>query len=74
MVNGPEFTADARTPQPRRLVEAHARSAITLNFILSGGDTASFSTALGGVGVPVPAPGALALLASAGLVARRRRR
>lgn len=48
--------------------------AVTLNFILSAGDTASFSSALGGVGVPVPAPGALAILASAGLVARRRRR
>jgi hypothetical protein len=48
--------------------------AVTLNFILSAGDTASFSSSLGGVGVPVPAPGALALLASAGLVARRRRR
>ena len=35
MVNGPEFTAEARTPQPRRLIEAHARSAITLNFIRS---------------------------------------
>lgn len=48
--------------------------AVTLNFILSAGDTASFSSSLGGVGVPVPAPGAIALLASAGLVSRRRRR
>lgn len=48
--------------------------AIRLSFILSAGDTASFSSSLGGIGVPVPAPGALALLASAGLLAPRRRR
>lgn len=48
--------------------------AITLNFILSAGDTASFSSSLGGLGVPVPAPGAFALLASAGLITPRRRR
>ncbi len=35
IVNAPEFTVEARTPQPRRMVEAHARSAITLNFIRS---------------------------------------
>jgi hypothetical protein len=48
--------------------------AITFNFILSSGATASFSTALAGVGNPVPAPGALAVLAVAGIGSRRRRR
>jgi len=48
--------------------------AITFNFILSAGATASFSTAFAGVGTPVPAPGAIAVLAMAGLGARRRRR
>ena len=35
IVNGPEFTAQARTPDPRRMVKAHARSAMTMNFIRS---------------------------------------
>ena len=48
--------------------------AVTLRFVLSNNATASFTTSFGGVGTPVPAPGAFALLASAGLVARRRRR
>jgi len=48
--------------------------AITFNFILSAGATASFSTAFAGVGTPAPAPGAIAVLAMAGLGARRRRR
>ena len=33
MVNGPEFTAEARIPDPRRMIKAHARSAMTMNFI-----------------------------------------
>jgi len=48
--------------------------AVTFRFVLSNNATASFTTSIGGVGTPVPAPGALALLASAGLVARHRRR
>jgi hypothetical protein len=47
---------------------------VTFYFVLSNNATASFTTAFGGVGIPVPAPGAFALLATAGLVARRRRR
>jgi 3-deoxy-7-phosphoheptulonate synthase len=35
MVNGPEFTPAARTPDPRRMVKAHARSAMTMNFVRS---------------------------------------
>lgn len=35
MVNGPEFTLSARTPDPRRMVKAHARSAMTMNFVRS---------------------------------------
>ena len=35
IVNGPDFTAAARTPDPRRMVKAHARSAMTMNFIRS---------------------------------------
>ncbi|MGY1459279.1 MULTISPECIES: class II 3-deoxy-7-phosphoheptulonate synthase [unclassified Luteimonas] len=35
MVNAPEFTAAARTPDPRRMVKAHARSAMTMNFVRS---------------------------------------
>ena len=35
LVNKPEFTAAARASQPWRMVQAHARSAITLNFIRS---------------------------------------
>jgi len=48
--------------------------AVTFSFMLSNGATASFLTSLQGVGIPVPAPGALALLATAGFIARRRRR
>ena len=33
MVNGPEFTAAARVADPRRMIKAHARSAMTMNFI-----------------------------------------
>ena len=47
---------------------------VTFYFVLSSNATASFTTSLGGVGTAVPAPGAFALLATAGLVARRRRR
>lgn len=47
---------------------------ITFNFRLSAGATASFTTNLSGVGTPVPAPAALAVLACAGLVPSRRRR
>src|SRR6478736_4025867 len=32
-VNQPEFTVDARTPDPRRMVKGHARSAMTMNFV-----------------------------------------
>lgn len=35
MVNGPGFTSEARTPDPRRMVKAHARSAMTMNFVRS---------------------------------------
>ncbi len=33
IINGPEFTPAARTPDPRRLLKAHARSALTMNFV-----------------------------------------
>ena len=33
MVNAPEFTAQARRPDPRRMIKAHARSAMTMNFV-----------------------------------------
>ncbi|MGH8121397.1 MAG: class II 3-deoxy-7-phosphoheptulonate synthase, partial [Rudaea sp.] len=33
IVNAPEFTAAAREPDPRRLIEAHTRSAMTMNFV-----------------------------------------
>lgn len=33
LVNGPEFTAAARAPDPQRLLEGHAKSALTINFI-----------------------------------------
>lgn len=35
IVNSPEFTAQARTPDPRRMIKAHARSAMTMNFVRS---------------------------------------
>lgn len=35
IVNAPEFTAAARCPDPRRLIEAHSKSALTMNFIRS---------------------------------------
>jgi 3-deoxy-7-phosphoheptulonate synthase len=35
MVNGPAFTAEARIPDHRRMVKAHARSAMTMNFVRS---------------------------------------
>jgi len=33
LVNGPEFTAAARTPDPARLLRGYERAALTLNFI-----------------------------------------
>ena len=33
IVNAPEFDAQARAPDPRRMVKAHARSALTMNFV-----------------------------------------
>ena len=33
IVNAPAFTAQARTPDPRRMIKAHARSAMTMNFV-----------------------------------------
>ncbi|NOZ93714.1 MAG: 3-deoxy-7-phosphoheptulonate synthase class II [Acidobacteria bacterium] len=35
LVNGPEFTADRRTPDPQRLLRGYERAALTLNFIRS---------------------------------------
>jgi 3-deoxy-7-phosphoheptulonate synthase len=35
IVNQPEFTAQARVPDPQRLVQAHSRSALTMNFVRS---------------------------------------
>lgn len=33
LVNAPEFTVNARTPDPQRLIEGHMRSALTINFV-----------------------------------------
>jgi 3-deoxy-7-phosphoheptulonate synthase len=33
LVNQPEFTEQARVPDPRRMIKAHARSAMTMNFV-----------------------------------------
>ncbi|HSM68579.1 MAG TPA: 3-deoxy-7-phosphoheptulonate synthase class II, partial [Xanthomonadales bacterium] len=33
LVNSPEFTLQARTPDPRRLIQAHACSSLTMNFV-----------------------------------------
>jgi 3-deoxy-7-phosphoheptulonate synthase len=33
LVNAPAFTPEARLPDPQRLIEGHARSAMTLNFV-----------------------------------------
>ncbi len=33
MVNGAAFTAESRNPDPRRMIKAHARSAMTMNFV-----------------------------------------
>lgn len=33
LVNQQEFTAAARVPDPRRMIKAHARSAMTMNFV-----------------------------------------
>jgi 3-deoxy-7-phosphoheptulonate synthase len=35
IVNAPEFTATARRPDPQRLIEAHSKSALTMNFVRS---------------------------------------
>ena len=35
IVNGAGFTAAERTPDPRRMIKAHARSAMTMNFVRS---------------------------------------
>jgi len=40
IINGPEFTVEARTPDPRRQIDAYRQSAATLNFLralLDGG-------------------------------------
>ena len=40
IVNAPEFTADARQADPGRLIEAHSKSALTMNFtraLIDGG-------------------------------------
>ncbi|MEJ5207821.1 3-deoxy-7-phosphoheptulonate synthase class II [Denitratimonas sp. CY0512] len=33
LVNAPSFTAEAREPDPRRMIKGHARSALTMNFV-----------------------------------------
>ncbi len=33
IVNGPEFSPEARRPNPARMIQAHARSAMTINFV-----------------------------------------
>ncbi|MCX7555929.1 3-deoxy-7-phosphoheptulonate synthase class II [Xanthomonadaceae bacterium JHOS43] len=33
LVNAPAFTAEAREPDPRRMIKGHARSALTMNFV-----------------------------------------
>ena len=33
LINQQEFTAQARIPDPRRMIKAHARSAMTMNFV-----------------------------------------
>ena len=33
LVNEPEFTPEAREPNPRRMIKGHARSAMTMNFV-----------------------------------------
>jgi 3-deoxy-7-phosphoheptulonate synthase len=33
LVNSPDFTSEARRADPRRLIKAHARSAMTMNFV-----------------------------------------
>lgn len=33
IVNAPEFTALAREPDPQRLIQAHSKSALTMNFV-----------------------------------------
>jgi 3-deoxy-7-phosphoheptulonate synthase len=35
LVNGPEFTLEARTPDPQRLLRGYERASLTLNFIRS---------------------------------------
>lgn len=35
IVNGPEFTAEARIPDPERMISAHSRSGLTINFVRS---------------------------------------
>ena len=35
IVNGPEFSADARIPDPERMISAHSRSGLTINFVRS---------------------------------------
>jgi 3-deoxy-7-phosphoheptulonate synthase len=32
-INQPEFNEEARTPDPRRMIKGHARSAMTMNFV-----------------------------------------
>ncbi len=32
-INAPEFSESARTPDPRRMIKGHARSAMTMNFV-----------------------------------------
>lgn len=35
IINAPDFSPEARIPDPRRMIKAHARSAMTMNFVRS---------------------------------------
>ncbi len=35
IVNGPEFNSEARIPDPERMISAHSRSGLTINFVRS---------------------------------------
>lgn len=35
LINAPAFTAEARIPNPQRMIEGHSRSAMTMNFVRS---------------------------------------
>ena len=58
IINGPEFTAEARTPDPQRQLEAYRQSAATLNLVraFAHGGYASSAASSSGCSISIKVP------------------